>query len=245
MSDNPLRIVVTGRSGRMGTQVIDQVEEASDLVLAAAVDQGEGFNGVPKADVVIDFTAPEALADCVSWCQQQGVALVTGTTGLQESHELALAEAAQVIPVLAAPNMSVGVNLLCDLVERATLALGDDADVEVLDLHHRLKKDAPSGTANRLLDVIASAKNTSLNEVLCDSRSGWIGARKEGEIGVQTLRGGDVVGEHTVYFLWQGERIELTHRATDRAIFARGAVRAARWLADKPAGRYSMADVLA
>ncbi len=193
-----------------------------------------------EVDVVIDFTAPAATVQHAEWCAANGVGMVIGTTGLSDADLAALDTHAASIPIVQAPNMSVGVNALCALIDQAARMLGGDYDIEIIEAHHRHKKDAPSGTALRLLQVLLDARGG--DPVF--ERHGDIGARKPDEIGVQTVRGGDVVGEHTVFFFGEGERLELTHRATDRGIFAAGAVRAATWVAGRKAGRYSMADVL-
>jgi 4-hydroxy-tetrahydrodipicolinate reductase len=196
------------------------------------------------ADVVIDFTAPGASLHHAKVCAQKEVALVVGTTGFSAQAKAELAGYAQRIPVLMAPNMSVGVNVLFRLVADAARALGKGYEVEIVEMHHRAKKDAPSGTALRLAEVAADAVGLDPQQACVYERHGDIGARKPGTIGVQTLRGGDVVGEHTVYFIADGERLELSHRATSRDNFARGAVRAARWLAGRKPGLYDMQDVL-
>ncbi|MFO0582664.1 MAG: 4-hydroxy-tetrahydrodipicolinate reductase [Anaeromyxobacter sp.] len=259
------KVVVTGAAGRMGGTIIRLLAGAEGLSLHAAVERPGGpggdagvaaglpANGVTighdlaaalaGAAVVIDFTSHEASARHAALCAERGVALVVGSTGFTPESRAKVAEAAKRIPVVLSPNMSVGVNVLFDLVRRAAGTLGDAYDVEIVELHHKKKKDAPSGTAEKLAEVAVEALGRS-RDVLAYERHGLIGERPAKEIGVQTLRGGDVVGEHTVYFCGEGERIELTHRATSREQFARGALRAAGWLAGKPAGLYDMADVL-
>lgn len=239
-----LRVLVTGAHGRMGRAVQRVVAESPDLVLAGAVDQGDDPWAVTDVDVVVDFTTPEATIGYARFAAERGVPMVAGTTGLTPPQKGELTQLATRVPILLAPNMSVGVNVLLDVVARAVAALGPGWDAEVVELHHRHKVDAPSGTALRLAEAVAQARGASLAEVGRYERRGLVGERPAGEIGVQTLRGGDVVGEHTVYLLGDSERIELTHRATDRAIFAHGALRAARWVVGKPAALYSMADVL-
>jgi 4-hydroxy-tetrahydrodipicolinate reductase len=196
------------------------------------------------ADVVIDFTAPNASLHHAKVCAQSGVALVVGTTGFSAQAKAELAGHAQKIALLMAPNMSVGVNVLFRLVSDAARALGGGYEVEIVEMHHRAKKDAPSGTALRLAEVAADALGLDAHEAGVYERHGDVGARRPGTIGLQALRGGDVVGEHTVFFLADGERLELSHRATSRENFARGAVRAARWLHGKKPGLYDMQDVL-
>jgi 4-hydroxy-tetrahydrodipicolinate reductase len=260
-------VVVTGAAGRMGIQIVRMVKEAKGLALSGAVERpgypagqdagliaGVGRLGVDVvdvlgralagADVVIDFTSFEASVAHAELCAAKGVALVIGSTGFTPAAKAKIAEAATRIPVLLSPNMSVGVNVMFDLVRRAAAILGDGYDIELVELHHKLKKDAPSGTAMRLAEVAAEARGLDPTRELNYARHGMIGERPAREIGVQTIRGGDIVGEHTVFYCGQGERLEITHRATSRDQFARGAVRAAEWIAGKPAGLYDMADVL-
>jgi 4-hydroxy-tetrahydrodipicolinate reductase len=260
-------VVVTGAAGRMGIQIVRMVKEAKGLALSGAVERpgypvgqdagliaGVGRLGVDVvdvlgralagADVVIDFTSFEASVAHAELCAAKGVALVVGSTGFTPAAKAKIAEAAKRIPVLLSPNMSVGVNVMFDLVRRAAAILGDGYDIELVELHHKLKKDAPSGTAMRLAEVAAEARGLDPAKELAYARHGMIGERPAREIGVQTIRGGDIVGEHTVFYCGQGERLEITHRATSRDQFARGAVRAAEWIAGKPAGLYDMADVL-
>jgi len=260
-----VRVVVTGAAGRMGTQIVRLLAGAEGLALHAAVERpgapggdsgvaaGLPPNGIdighdlaaalPGADVVVDFTSHEASARHAEICAQQGVALVIGSTGFTPEARARVELAARRIPVLLSPNMSVGVNVLFELVRRAAGILGDAFDVEVVEIHHRKKKDAPSGTAERLGEIAAAALGRG-KDALAYERHGLIGERPAGQIGMQTLRGGDVVGEHTVFFCGEGERLELTHRATSREQFARGALRAARWIVGKPAGMHELADVL-
>jgi 4-hydroxy-tetrahydrodipicolinate reductase len=263
-----VRVAIHGVGGRMGRSIIDVLEgdeiigitgalehEGSALIGAdlGAITRGEPNGiaitsdleaGLEGADVVIDFTRPDPTATLLGACAHHGVAAVVGTTGLHDAALSALDEAAKRVPVVFAPNMSVGVNVLFYLAARAAEMMGPEFDAEIVEMHHRKKVDAPSGTAVRLAEVVAEAKGFDPQKEVIHGRSGEVGRRPDREIGVMTLRGGDVVGEHTLYLAGAGERIELTHRATDRAIFARGAVRAAKWLAGKPAGRYDMADVL-
>jgi 4-hydroxy-tetrahydrodipicolinate reductase len=193
-------------------------------------------------DVVVDFSSPEVTAALLEVVPKTGAALVSGTTGLGGDVEQALVRASAVTAVLWEPNMSFGVHVLVDLVRRAASQLGADFDAEVCEVHHRLKVDAPSGTATRLVETLKEARGASSTVV--HGRQGRPGARPRGEIAVHALRGGDVIGDHTVHFMGSGERIELTHRATDRDVFAQGALRAAAFVAGKPAGRYRMRDVI-
>ena len=197
--------------------------------------------GLEQVDVLIDFTAPHATVSHAKWAAENRVAIVIGTTGLESEHHQELDAASRDVALVQAPNMSVGVNVLCRLVADATRMLATDYDIEIVESHHRHKVDAPSGTAMRLLEEVQEAQS-GLEPVF--ERYGNTGARPNNAVGMQTLRGGDVVGEHTVFYFGTGERIELTHRATDRTIFARGAVRAAMWAVSQPSGRYTMTDVL-
>lgn len=238
-----LRIAIVGARGRMGQANIAAAKE-SGAVVSAALDQGDDLEaGIAQSDVVIDFSFHKATGDVIRLCAKHGKALVIGTTGhpAEEKKHL-LAEAAK-IPCVWSGNYSVGVNLLFALTRRAASVLGADYDAEVVEMHHRFKKDAPSGTAARLLEIILEERKLTA-EALRHGREGITGERTSAEVGIHALRGGDVVGDHTVMFAALGERVELTHKASDRGIFARGAVRAAQWLAGKQAGVYDMQDVL-
>jgi 4-hydroxy-tetrahydrodipicolinate reductase len=197
-----------------------------------------------EAKVLVDFTTPSALEGHLLAAEKAGVAVVVGTTGLGDLERAALKRAAKTIPVLWGPNMSLGVNLLYKLVDLATRSLGSDFDLEIVEAHHKGKKDAPSGTALELAKILTSLRGLDAEKDLTFGRSGQLGPRSAREVGVLALRGGDVVGEHTVYFCGLGERLELTHRAQSRETFVSGALRAALWLADKPQGFYSIKDVL-
>ena len=258
-----MRVAVLGANGRMGRAVVRLAHDGGMKVVAAigAADVGRdagelagvGALGVAidanieaiarsGADVVVDFSAPAALTKACSVCAKAKIALVSGTTGLPEDTRAALSDAALSTPVIWEPNMSVGVHVLASLVAKAAAALGDGYDVEVVETHHRMKVDAPSGTAIRLGDVVKNARDGSS---YVHGREGRPGPRKAAEIGMHAVRGGDVIGDHTVFFFGDGDRIELTHRASSRDLFARGALRCAQWLAGKPAGRYAIDDVLA
>lgn len=204
-------------------------------------DPGALFEG---SDAVIDFTSPAATVLHARLAARHGTALVVGTTGLEREQSESLSAAAEAVPVVVGANMSVGVNLLLGLTRQVAAILGEDYDIEVVEMHHRHKVDAPSGTALALGQAAAAGRGTSLDSVSQRVRDGQIGSRRSGTIGFATLRGGDVVGEHTVMFAGEGERIELTHRATSRIIFAQGAIRAARWAVGRPPGLYSMRQVL-
>lgn len=258
-----IRTVLTGVTGRMGATLERLVRAAPDLELAGATARSHAGNleslgvarGVPsgqelggvldaaRAGVVIDFTSAEASVAHARACAERGVALVIGSTGFTPEARAEVARSAERIPVVLAPNTSVGVNVVIRMAAELARVLGEGYDVEVLEAHHRMKKDAPSGTALKLAEVLAQALGRG-SEDLAFSRHGQIGARPPREIGVQTLRGGDVVGEHTVFFYGEGERIELTHRATSRDQFGLGALRAARWVTGRAPGLYDMADVL-
>jgi 4-hydroxy-tetrahydrodipicolinate reductase len=263
-----IRIAVTGAAGRMGGRIITAVKEAEGLELAGAVEReghprigedagsvaGCGPLGVPisgsleealeKADVLIDFTFPEVTLGNAEVCARLGRSLVVGSTGFTPEQRAKLETFAARVPVVLAPNMSVGVNLCFKVLKDVAKTLGDAFDVEIVELHHNKKKDSPSGTAVRMGEIVAEALGRDYNQVANYHRQGMCGERTREEIGMQTVRGGDIVGEHTVYFIGMGERIEITHRAMSRDMFARGAVRAAGWLAGKKAGMYDMQDVL-
>ena len=267
MSDS-LAIAILGASGRMGRMLVNAVHEADGCHLVAATGRegsealgedagalaGIAPNGVyvtsdlaqaiAKADAVIDFTGPETTVEAARLCAQAHAAHIVGTTGLSAQDVEALEKAARHTPVVYAPNMSVGVNLLIGLTRKVAATLGPDYDIEIVEMHHRHKVDAPSGTALGLGRAAAEGRGVDHDEAAILSREGHTGPRPEGAIGYAALRGGEVVGEHTVVFAAAGERIELTHKASDRSIFATGAVRAALWAAGKPPKVYSMADVL-
>jgi 4-hydroxy-tetrahydrodipicolinate reductase len=238
------RLLINGAKGRMGQALIAFAPEFG-LTVAAAIDQGDDLAAaLPACDVVIDFSHHSVTANVVDLSIRHGKTLVVGTTGhsYDEKNKLA-ARAASAIPTVWASNYSVGVNVLFHLVDEAAKVLDDSFDAEVIEMHHRFKKDAPSGTAASLLEILMRARDLNEND-LRHGRHGITGERTKREIGVHALRGGDVVGDHTVMFAALGERIELTHRAGDRAILARGALHAARWVFGRPAGLYDMQDVL-
>jgi 4-hydroxy-tetrahydrodipicolinate reductase len=252
----------------MGRAVVSCIAETPQLKLTGALteprhkllgrDAGEiagiGLVGVPVTDdrrqaldgaqVAIDFTLPEALEANVRACDVAGTALVIGTTGLAEPHLRAMHKAAQHIPLVYGRNMSVGVNVFVDLVKRVAQTLGTEYDAEIIEAHHRQKVDAPSGTAVALGEAVAAARGRKLQDVAVYAREGQIGPRVPGTIGFSVLRGGAIVGDHTVLFISPEEQLELTHHALDRTTFARGALRAAQWVAGRAPGFYTMADVL-
>lgn len=254
-------VIITGAGGRMGATLVRMVREAEDLRLAGAVEREEkiaelaGLGCPVESDVslllqktpgavLVDFTAPSASLANARAAVSSGAAHVIGTTGFSPEERGQLEELALKTPIFWSPNMSVGVNVLLKVLPELTKLLGDDYDVEMTEIHHKKKKDAPSGTALRLAECLAGAKGWPLEECACYHREGITGERPHREIGIQALRGGDVVGVHTVYFMGPGERIELTHQAHSRENFAGGALRAVRWLDGKPAGRlYSMQDI--
>lgn len=263
---SPIAVAIAGASGRMGRLLIAHVLEADDVRLVGALEHprspevgtdvgalvgrptGVRIVGDPRralvgADVVIDFSSPTATPSVVRAASEAGVACVVGTTGLSDAARVALDEAVARIPLVAAPNMSLGVQVLSHVLGEALRLLGEGFDVEIIEAHHREKKDAPSGTALRLAEVALQARQLGAD----DLRHGRVGAdnrRAPREVGMHAVRGGDIVGDHTVVLAGLGERIELTHRATSRAVFAAGALRAARWVVGRSPGRYTMSDVL-
>ncbi len=262
------RVVITGASGRMGSHLLRAAAESDGAELVAALDRpgsdaigrdagelaGTGPLGVTVAadleallegaDAVIDFTRPEATPGYARQCAEAGVALVVGTTGFDDEQRGVLEAAAGRIPVVLAPNMSIGVNLTFQLLEWVARALGDDYDVEIVEAHHRNKVDAPSGTARRMGEVVAGALDRDLEASAVYGRQGHTGVRDRETIGFETIRAGDIVGEHTVLFAGAGERVEIAHKATSRMTFASGGIRAARWVVGQAPGLYDMQDVL-
>ena len=263
------RIAVMGAAGRMGKTLIDAVQQRSPLcgLTAAIVRPGSSLIGADAGelvslsrlgvalsanlqavaddfDVLIDFTLPDVMLKNLEICRQSGKAMVIGTTGLSPVQKQLLAEAGKDIPIVFAANFSVGVNLSLKLLDMAARVMGEDADIEIIEAHHRHKIDAPSGTALRMGEVIADALGRDLQKVAVYGREGHTGARERETIGFATVRGGDVVGDHTVLFATEGERLEITHKASSRMTFAKGAVRAALWLEGREPGLYDMQDVL-
>ncbi len=263
-----MNVAILGAAGRMGGHLIRAVLETTGLELTGAVERpdhpqigldaglvaGAGELGVSisddlaatmaNADVLIDFTFPDVTLQNLAVCAELGKMVVSGSTGFTPEQRAEAEKFAEKIPVVLAPNMSVGVNACFKLLKEAAKILGDDFDVEVVELHHNKKKDSPSGTAVRMGEVVASELGRDYNKVANFHREGMCGERTQQEIGMQTVRGGDIVGEHTVYFIGMGERIEISHRAMSRDMFARGAARACQWLNGKAAGIYDMQDVL-
>lgn len=239
-------IGIVGANGRMGRAIAEIIGETPQVTLAGGVDRDDGDLAAlaSTADVLIDFSSPAALAATLAAARAAGTAIVIGTTGLEARHHDLIDAAAADIAVLQTGNTSLGVNLLAHLVRDVAARLGEDWDIELVEMHHRHKVDAPSGTALLLGRAAAEGRGVSLDDVAVRARDGITGARTPGTIGFSALRGGSVAGDHLVVFAGEGERIELGHRADSRAIFARGAVKAAAWLSGKPAGRYAMSDVL-
>jgi 4-hydroxy-tetrahydrodipicolinate reductase len=249
-----VKLVVNGAWGRMGKRIIACAADDPAVEVVGAVDLME-HDGAPQvttdlssaiqgADVAVDFTSHIGVPATIDLVSKAGVALVVGTTGLTRDEQSSLEKAAQRVPIVYAPNMSVGVNLLFKLVGEVAKTLGEGYDVEIVEAHHNQKKDAPSGTARKLAENIAHALGRDLTKDAVYGREGMTGERSPDQIGVHAIRAGDIVGEHTVLFAGPGERIELTHRAQSRDTFARGALRAAKWVAGKAPGLYSMRAVL-
>lgn len=262
---NPTRIAIAGCTGRMGRVIarLAAADPAFEIVGAITIPGDPLVNGdlgtvagfaacnvsisatpPERCDVLIDFTSPEGTGHWARWCAEQRIALVSGTTGLTAEQHEALRKASASAAVLWASNMSVGVNLLIALAEQVSARLGDEWDIEIVEGHHNKKADAPSGTAKSLLQAICAARGVKDDEVASHGRSGVVGARPRGQIGVHAVRMGGVVGDHDVHFASPGEIVTLRHHAETRDIFAAGALRAARWIADRRAGMYSMRDVL-
>ena len=219
-------------------------ELIGDLSIAAPVEDSPDKFPAPKHAVAIHFSSPKATIDQLQWSMDRGAGIVIGTTGLDEDQKHHVAFAAQKVPIVYSPNMSIGVNTLFKIVGEVARILGESYDVEITEMHHRFKKDAPSGTAKRLGEIVAEAMGGKYEELVTDGRSGITGERPGRQIGMHALRGGDVVGDHTVTFATLGERIELSHKAHNRDTFARGALRAAAWVANRAPGLYDMQDVL-
>ncbi|MFT4195271.1 4-hydroxy-tetrahydrodipicolinate reductase [Ottowia sp.] len=267
MSDAVHRVAVAGATGRMGQMLIEAVRASGDCVLAGALDRAGSpalgqdagafagqTTGVPVtadlgaglqgAQALIDFTRPEATMAHLAACRRLGVALVIGTTGFSDAQKAEIAAAAKDIAIVLAPNMSVGVNVTFKLLEMAAKALSTGYDIEIVEAHHRHKVDAPSGTALKMGEVIAAALGRELKDCAVYERHGHTGERDPSTIGFATLRGGDIVGDHTVLFAGTGERIEISHKSSSRAGYAQGSLRAVRFLAGKSPGLYGMDDVL-
>ncbi len=264
-----IKVAIAGAAGRMGRELVEAITHSeSDIAVSVAtvraddpalgVDVGLLASGsalgvetvaeldsvLDDFDVLIDFTTPEATLQHLALCQQNRKAMVIGTTGFSELQHQRIANSGETIPIVFAPNMSIGVNLCFNLLEQAARVLGDDVDIEIIEAHHRHKKDAPSGTALKMGEIVAQTLDRNLQQVALYGREGMGEERDRKTIGFSTVRAGDIVGDHTVIFAGLGERVEITHKASSRMTFAIGAVRAANWIADKDPGLYSMRDVL-
>ncbi len=239
------KIAITGSNGRMGQALIEAVKLNPNVSEGSILNRGDDIKRVLKDfDVLIDFTRPEATLDALSTCQSAGKAMVIGTTGFSDDALKVIDQASSDIPIVFAPNMSVGVNLTLKLLETTAKVIGTDSNIEIVEAHHRHKVDAPSGTALKMGEVIANALGRDLSECAVYGREGKEGPRDRQTIGFSSIRGGDVVGEHTVTFFMEGERVEITHKASSRMTYANGAVKASQWLTNQPNGLYSMQDVL-
>ena len=239
------KIIITGSKGRMGQALLACAARIPELQVVGAVDQGDDLAAIiGKADVVIDFSFHSATLGVAELCAKNKKAVVIGTTGHSAEEKAKIVALQTQIPMVVATNFSTGVNTLFWLTRKAAEILGPNFDLEVVEMHHRLKKDAPSGTAVTLLEILADVRKLQLAEALRHGREGIVGERTQNEIGIHAIRGGDVVGDHTVIFANNGERVELTHKASSRDTVANGALRAAQWIVKQPAGLYDMQDVL-
>ncbi|EKN4691206.1 4-hydroxy-tetrahydrodipicolinate reductase [Yersinia ruckeri] len=268
MTDATIRVAIVGAGGRMGRQLIQAIHHIAGVTLSAALERkGSSLVGtdagelagvsrlnvkvtddivavIDSIDVLIDFTRPEGTLAHLALCRQHGKAMVIGTTGFDDAGKAAIQAAATDIGIVFAANFSVGVNLVLKLLEKATKVMGDYADIEIIEAHHRHKVDAPSGTALAMGEAIAETLGRDLKDCAVYSREGYTGERKEGTIGFATVRAGDIVGEHTAMFADIGERVEITHKATSRMTFANGAIKSAIWLSNQDKGLFDMRDVL-
>jgi 4-hydroxy-tetrahydrodipicolinate reductase len=268
MSESGIKVTICGAAGRMGRSNLEVFSCSSDVHVVGAIEAGgspflgkdagivAGLESIgvsitddlqkvmEKTDVVIDFTNPGSTLEHVRIAQDYGKAIVAGTTGISDEDLEKIREHAKTIPVVLSPNMSLGINTLFHLVRQAALLLGEDFDVEIFEIHHKLKKDSPSGTALQFGRIIAESRHRKLNEVVVHGRDGFVGERKKGEIGIMALRMADVVGDHSIIFGGMGERVEFVHRSSSRKNYSYGALRAAKFVAGKEKGFYTMADVL-
>lgn len=239
------RIAINGSKGKMGQALKEAVNANSKVEYGAGFDKGDSLKDfLDDFDVLIDFSRPEASLNALSICKESAKAMVIGTTGFSDSELNLINQASKEIPIVFAPNMSVGVNLTLKILETSAKVIGPDSSIEIIEAHHRYKVDSPSGTALKMGEVVANALGRDLSKCAIYGREGIEEPRDQNTIGFSSIRGGDVVGEHTVAFFMDGERVEITHKASSRMIYANGAVRAAHWLIDKPSGLYSMQDVL-
>ncbi len=239
------KVIITGAKGRMGQMLLTCASRIPQIEVVGKIGSGDHIRTViQKCDAVIDFSYHDATAGFVEECAKHNKALVIGTTGHTDSQKAQITQFKAKVPIVWASNFSTGVNTLFWLTRKATEILGPDFDLEVVEMHHRLKKDAPSGTASTLAEILAEVRNEQLSKVIRHGREGVVGERTRAEIGMHAVRGGDVVGDHTVIFANIGERVELTHKASSRETFANGALRAAQWIVGKTPGIYNMQDVL-
>lgn len=239
------RVIITGSKGRMGKALLACAPQHREIEVVGQIDQGDDLRAViGRADVVIDFSSHTATAAIAELCSSHGKAMVVGTTGHDESQKSLITHHASRIPMVLSSNYSTGVNTLFWLTRKAAEILGPGYDLEIVEMHHRLKKDAPSGTAKSLAEILAEVRRQQLARVARHGRVGIVGERTAEEIGIHSVRGGDVVGDHTVIFSTLGERLELTHKASSRETFAHGALRAAVWVVGRKPGLYDMQDVL-
>jgi 4-hydroxy-tetrahydrodipicolinate reductase len=240
-----LKIAVAGSSGRMGKMLIDAINASDDCELAGQLDIGIDIHAeLQNADYLIDFTRPEGTLAHIKVCQELGVKMVIGTTGFSDAEKADIAAASKHIAIMMAPNMSVGVNVTLKLLEMAAKAMSTGYDIEIIEAHHRHKVDAPSGTALKMGEVIAGALGRDLKDCAVYAREGVTGERDPSSIGFATIRGGDIVGDHTVLFAGTGERIEISHKSSSRETYAQGSLRAVRFLANQKIGLFDMFDVL-
>ena len=239
------RIAINGSKGKMGQALIEVVNASSKAEFGVGYDMGDSLKDSLSAfEILIDFSRPEASLNALSVCKKAGKAMVIGTTGFTDRELELIEQASKEIPIVFAPNMSVGVNLTLKILETSAKVIGPDSSIEIIEAHHRYKVDSPSGTALKMGEVVANALGRNLSECAIYGREGIEEPRDLNTIGFSSIRGGDVIGEHTIAFFMEGERVEITHKASSRVIYAKGAVRAAIWLFDKPSGLYSMQDVL-
>ena len=239
------RIAINGSKGKMGLALIEAINSSSKSDFAAGFDKGDSLiDSINDFEVLIDFSRPEASLNALSVCKDSGKSMVIGTTGFTDTALKRIEQASKDIPIVFAPNMSVGVNLTLKILETSAKVIGPDSSIEIIEAHHRYKVDSPSGTALKMGEVVANALGRDLSKCAIYGREGIEEPRDLNTIGFSSIRGGDVVGEHTVAFFMDGERVEITHKASSRSIYANGAVRAANWIAAKPSGLYSMQDVL-
>ena len=239
------KIIITGSKGRMGRALLACSTHDPELQVVGQIDQGDDLSCViGQGDVVIDFSSHSATPGIASLCAKHNKAMVVGTTGHSDEGKSHIADFKSKIPIVLSSNFSMGVNTLFWLTRKAAEILGSGYDLEIIEMHHRLKRDAPSGTARTLAEILAEVRKQQLEKAVRHGRAGMVGERTSEEIGIHSVRGGDVVGDHTVIFAASGERLELTHKASNRETFADGALRAAKWVRSQPAGLYDMQDVL-